>query len=340
MSVVFKRSILKPFSSSALPAGVAQLSQEYIVDEFQVTSLLVALTAVSGSPTSYALDAKIQYSPDTSGSRWYDLPSGAIAQIVSVASVHIDNISLLTARRIRISYTLAFIDGTNPTATISMDLALITNSAISSISLNAEDIQIGAVEIKNSTDDTHAVVGADGLYTEVRTIRAGENHIGEIGGKTIRSTGEFTRTTGITAYDANDAVLPAAGGLVEIANVGRIAGGSGYITEIRVSTDKKSITPRFRIHLFNASNPTISADGANWQDKYADVAKRIGYIDMPALSTPADTTNSDMSMAMDATIRLPFICVGTSLWYAIETLDAFTPADSEKFSLYLHVEQN
>ena len=169
---------------------------------------------------------------------------------------------------------------------------------------------------------------------------ASENHLGEVGGKTTNVIVEFTRTTGTDAYAANDTVLPATPALVEIPNVGRITGGSGYITEIRLSTNLKSITPRFRIHLFNASNPTISADNANWQDKYADVAKRVGYYDMPALNTAADASNSDMSRTMDATMRLPFICVGTSLWYAIETLDAFTPSDSEKFSILLYVEQN
>jgi hypothetical protein len=170
---------------------------------------------------------------------------------------------------------------------------------------------------------------------------ASENHLGEVGGKTIRTTVEFTRTTGTTGYHANDAVLPAAGGIVEIPNVGRINAGSGYITEIRCSTNLKSVTPRFRIHLFNASNLTISADGAVWQDLYADIAKRVGYYDMPALSTAADATNSDMSRSMDTSMRLPFVCVaGTSLYYAIETLDAFTPSDSEKFSISLYVEQN
>jgi len=170
----------------------------------------------------------------------------------------------------------------------------------------------------------------------------GETHLGEVGGRTIRATVEFTRTTGTTGYHANDAVLPAVGGVVEIANVGRIVGGSGYITEIRCSTDLKSITPRFRIHFFNASNPTLSADGANWQDMYADIAKRVGYYDMPALSTAADATNSDMSRTMDATMRLPFVCgaATTSLWYAIETLDAFTPASAEKFSISIYCELN
>ena len=34
--------------------------------------------------------------------------------------------------------------------------------------LDAGDLEIGAVEIKNSTDDTRATVGANGLYAEVR----------------------------------------------------------------------------------------------------------------------------------------------------------------------------
>lgn len=36
------------------------------------------------------------------------------------------------------------------------------------ITVNASDIEIGAVEIKNSTDDTRATVGANGLYVDVR----------------------------------------------------------------------------------------------------------------------------------------------------------------------------
>lgn len=48
------------------------------------------------------------------------------------------------------------------------------------ISLNVGDLQIGAVEIKNATDDTRAVVGANGLYVDVRNIQAGTNHIGAV----------------------------------------------------------------------------------------------------------------------------------------------------------------
>lgn len=46
--------------------------------------------------------------------------------------------------------------------------------------LEAGDIQIGAVEIKNSTDDTRATVGANGLYVDIRNIQAGDNNIGNV----------------------------------------------------------------------------------------------------------------------------------------------------------------
>ncbi len=50
-----------------------------------------------------------------------------------------------------------------------------------SVTISAEDIEIGAVEIKNSTDDTRATVGANGLYADIRNIQAGTNLIGKVG---------------------------------------------------------------------------------------------------------------------------------------------------------------
>jgi hypothetical protein len=174
-------------------------------------------------------------------------------------------------------------------------------------------------------------------------LSAGENHIGEIGGRTNLSSVEFTRATpDATAYAANDAVLPAAGGLAELTNAARVAGGSGYITQIRLSTNKKSITPRLRLHFFNVSNSTLATDNLAWKELYADASKRITYVDMPALTTAADTANSDMSRTMDATVRVPFQCAvdSTSLWVAIETLDAFTPDAAQKFTIKINTELN
>jgi hypothetical protein len=39
----------------------------------------------------------------------------------------------------------------------------------------SSDIEIGAVEIKDATTDTRAVVGSNGLYVDVRSIQTGKN---------------------------------------------------------------------------------------------------------------------------------------------------------------------
>ena len=171
---------------------------------------------------------------------------------------------------------------------------------------------------------------------------ASEAHIGEVGGRTLLASVEITRGTSTTAYAANQTVLNAAGTLSEITGVARINQGTGYITGIRVTTNAKSLTPRFRLHFFNASNPTFAADYASWKDLYADISKRVGFYDLPAMVTAADVTNSDCSRTLDFTMRIPFNCAAatTSLFVGIETLDAFTPTNGQKITIVLNSELN
>lgn len=175
------------------------------------------------------------------------------------------------------------------------------------------------------------------------TPAATESHLGEVGGKLIFVTVEFTRPNDTTAYAANDVVSDntVTTTVQAMANLARIASGTGYIVKARLSTDKKSVTPRIRVHLFSASDPTVSADNAQWQDKYADASKRLGYFDLPAMTTGADTSNSDMSRTFDLTLRIPAISAANkSIYWVLETLDAFTPAALEKFTLELTMDNN
>jgi len=163
------------------------------------------------------------------------------------------------------------------------------------------------------------------------TISPGENHVGEIGGKGISVSASFTRPADTTAYAAGDVVSNSTSATtLRSFAIARVNAGTGYITGARIALDQKSITtpPRFRVHLFNASNPTVSADNAPNKELFADESKVIGIIDLPAVATPADATNSTISRAFDYTIRLPFKCAsGANLVYAyLETLDAYTPA--------------
>lgn len=165
-----------------------------------------------------------------------------------------------------------------------------------------------------------------------------------VGGAIVRVTGTFTRPADTTAYAANDVVSNSTSSstLITLSSALRANAGTGYIVGCRVATNLKSITPRIRVHVFNASAPTVSADNAAYQAKYADISKRVGTFDLAAMATGADTTNSDMSAATDFTLRIPVkaAAADTALYVLLETLDAFTPANGQAFTVELLIDQN
>lgn len=142
-------------------------------------------------------------------------------------------------------------------------------------------------------------------------------------------------------YAANDCL---GGALVEIPSMALANGRGGIIDMVRLSLDEKSKTPRIRIHLFNANNPTLATDNSNWKELYADGSKRVGYIDMVAMSTAADTANSDCSRSQEATSKLPlrYNCAAgsTSLWAGFEALDAVTITAGKKLSIVVKGEKS
>ena len=171
---------------------------------------------------------------------------------------------------------------------------------------------------------------------------ASELHLGEVGGNLAMITTAFTRPADTTAYAANDAVGDSTSAITmqALANAARVSGGSGYITGIRINTDKKSITPRLRIHFYNTNGATLSNDNAAWQDRYADNSKYVGCWDLPAMRTGGDSTNSTNSYSEDLNIRIPYTCAATSLYYVLETLDAFTPASGQAIAVSVFVDRN
>jgi hypothetical protein len=153
---------------------------------------------------------------------------------------------------------------------------------------------------------------------------------------------EFTRPADTTAYAVGDLVGNATSGATPLTVIGCADenGGSGYIVRAALITDLKSITPSFRVHVYNAA-PTQSQDNAAFRALYADVSKRVGDFTLGPLSTPADTTNSTLSQAVDVNLRIPFKCAADSsnLLFLFETLAAFTPASGQKFTLQLAVDR-
>jgi hypothetical protein len=188
--------------------------------------------------------------------------------------------------------------------------------------------------------------GLDVDVTRLPSMVAGEAHIGEIGGRLISGSAEFTNTSGSsTAYSIGDTVSGSANVTTPYAipNVFRIAGGSGYIVGLTVSTNKASIVPVFRVHFYSASSVTITGDNLPYSDTYADTALKLGIFDLPPMISSVNVSGS-CSLAWDSTtIRQPVIAsVGsTSLWVALETRTAFTPAvSSEKYAINVIVDNN
>lgn len=191
-------------------------------------------------------------------------------------------------------------------------------------------------QVKDAAGAT-ITISAEEVATGVYSNRVAAN------GRLVVVSGEFTRPADTTAYTVGDLVGNATSGAVPltIAGCARVNGGSGYIVRAALITDLKSITPSFRVHVFNAA-PTQSNDNAAYRALYADISKRVGEFAIGPMGTPADTTNSTLSRAVDMNLRLPFVCAAgsTSLLFLFEALTAFTPANAQKFTLQLGIDQN
>jgi hypothetical protein len=176
---------------------------------------------------------------------------------------------------------------------IDNDLVLQDYTLPVAVTMSASDIEIGAVEIKNSGDDTRATVGANGLYADVRAlpaIPAGENHIGMIGGVSVQVDVTPTLTVHAT-YVANDYV-GTSGTPMTFANAARVNAGTGVVVgAVLVDAALQSIAGE--LWLFDTA-PTPPNDSAAWTITDAEAAKCIGIIPFGGTTAPyyASAANS------------------------------------------------
>ncbi len=171
---------------------------------------------------------------------------------------------------------------------------------------------------------------------------ATESHLGEVGGKTPSFYGpEMTRPADTNAYTAGDVVSnsTSATTLIPVA-IGRKNGGTGFIVKASLVTNQSTCLYRFRVWLYRVSNPTVAADNAPLALLYANRSNRIGYIDLPAMTT--QMSGSDSAAAMNDTIRHAFDCAAddSNIYCVLQALDGFTPASGQKFWLELQACQD
>lgn len=170
-------------------------------------------------------------------------------------------------------------------------------------------------------------------------LLAGENHIGEVGGKGIEARDEFTRPDDATAYIADDVISATTSDTATTAlrglTLARKVGGTGYLRFWEIAVDHTTFLPRIRVHLYTVAAPTTALPGDNtlMVRKYANMPQKVGSFDMPALALPGGAGAHDMVYAVKDDLNIAFKCdaADTKLYYRYETLDAATPANLKKF---------
>ena len=165
-----------------------------------------------------------------------------------------------------------------------------------------------------------------------------------VGGNLAVVSAEVTRATGdTTQYAINDVVNNStdAGSatVFTFVNAGRVNGGTGYITNVRLVKSTVTTTNAvFRVWLYGTA-PTPLADNTPFTLLYANKAIRLGYVDF---SFTTEGSGSDSASAAAYNVNLKFACAANSrdLYGVIEAKAAYTPASQEKFWVELTVDQN
>jgi hypothetical protein len=165
-------------------------------------------------------------------------------------------------------------------------------------------------------------------------------------------TASFTRQANTTAYSAGQVVSDGATThLMKFANaareVGYNAGTGGYITKVRIDTDKKAWASQMRLYLYNKpeTGVTIPADGASMVTYYADRAAALGYIDLPTTTNDDTGTNSTGAFA-EYVLPAPFAYEVSSttqpnqddaIYGVLVDKTGQTPASGQNFTVTLTV---
>lgn len=173
-------------------------------------------------------------------------------------------------------------------------------------------------------------------------LQAGEAAIGTVGGYTVPVQITLTRPGDTDIYLAKDCIADKTSGqsTIEFAGAGRIEGGTGYITGLQFETNQAANTSAYILYLFREDPAAIIADNAVWNSITADKAKRIIAIDIPACAKVGASGTTAISDVVD--IKIPYKCAdnSTSIKAQLKTVDGFTPANAQTFTITAIFDQN
>jgi len=172
-------------------------------------------------------------------------------------------------------------------------------------------------------------------------LGASEKQIGRVSGNTKIVSASFIRPADTTAYAIGELVANSTtAGLVVpmMFNLPRIAGGSGMIRRVRITTSSTSVTAaQFRLHLYNEVPVPANGDNAAWS-----TSRAFEYID--AMDVTVDRAFTDGARGTGIAIvgsEINFaVPVGLVVYGLLEARAAYTPTSEERFTVTLEVMPN
>lgn len=187
-----------------------------------------------------------------------------------------------------------------------------------------------------STEDAALLSGA---------TPAGENHIGEVGGRTRVISATLTRPADTTAYASGDAVTNSTSSPAAITFDGcaRIANGSGVIVGVTmVDSANQSTAGLFELWLFDTTY-TPDNDNSPFTPTDAECATLVGIVPLNLAYVGDATAGAGGNRVYIASnLNIPFQCTGGAddLYGALVARNAYTPVSAEAFTIRLRILQD
>lgn len=175
------------------------------------------------------------------------------------------------------------------------------------VKMVAGNALVGKVGIDQVTANANEVV--------VKSVTAGENHMGEVGGNGKSVTVTLTVTNG--AYTLKDV----AGGLITFANAVRGNGKHAIVNSIKLDG---VVANAYNLHFLNADLATPAADNAPFTLAAGDLTKLLGWVPIQASDYAADAS-AGFNMATVRNVGLQVkAAAGTTSIYAYLVAQATT----------------
>jgi hypothetical protein len=215
----------------------------------------------------------------------------------------------------------------------------VSSSKMASKTADGDDAALGAMADAAATTDagTFSLIAlVKRMLGYVAACLAGTSSLAVKTNQRVVSI-EVTRPANTDNYAAKD--VWGDGTVITLADLFSGNGGSGYISKVVLEGNQAADVLQYRIYFFNVA-PTAIADGSPFTLLYADVAKRIGYVDINNMS--AEGSGGDAAMGFWTGQLAAKAASDSDNGYAVIVINnaQTTPPSGKKMTLTVTLDSN